>query len=153
MLIFKDEIWGLNSMSLLSIMKEAQVSQSLSVLRFIIDIYKLSAIEICWPSSKVEEIFGIVETGVKIEELVDVDRVKALSNQDHTCSSEIAHTEGHLNNLSSKASKLKVKGGRVLLNREQVEILSRFEEKGSGTGLGEGEEPSQEFDGLCTLLQ
>ena len=45
-----------------------------------INIHKLSTIEICWLSSKVEEIFGVVEAAVKLEELVDVDRVKALSN-------------------------------------------------------------------------
>jgi len=41
-----------------------------------IDIYKLSTIEISWLPSKVEEIFGVAETAAKIEELVDVDRVK-----------------------------------------------------------------------------
>ncbi|KAJ8424535.1 hypothetical protein Cgig2_025752 [Carnegiea gigantea] len=60
-------------------------------------------------SSKVEEIFSVVKTAVKIEELVDVDWVKALSEQDLTCSSEIAHIKDQLNNLSGKASKLKVK--------------------------------------------
>ncbi|KAJ8423940.1 hypothetical protein Cgig2_008567 [Carnegiea gigantea] len=70
-------------------------------------------IEICWLSSKIEEIFGVVDTAVKIEELVDVDRVKALSDQDLTCSSEIAHIEDQLNNLSSKASKLKAKEQEV----------------------------------------
>ena len=47
-----------------------------------IDTYKLSTIEIYWFSSKIEAIFGLVDTAVKIEELVDVDRVKALSDQD-----------------------------------------------------------------------
>jgi len=58
-----------------------------------IDTYKLSTIEIYWFSSKIEAIFGLVDTAVKIEELVDVDRVKALSDQDLTCYSEIAHIE------------------------------------------------------------
>jgi len=55
------------------------------------------------------EIFGVVETAAKIEELVDIGRVKALSDQDLTCFSEITHIEGQLNNLPSEASKLKVK--------------------------------------------
>jgi len=54
-------------------------------------------------SPKIDEIFGIVKTGVKIEELVDVDWVKVLSDQDLTCSSEVAHIKDQLNNLSSKA--------------------------------------------------
>ncbi|KAJ8431103.1 LOW QUALITY PROTEIN: hypothetical protein Cgig2_027410 [Carnegiea gigantea] len=65
---------------------------------------------ICWLSSKIEEIFEVVKTVAKIEELVDVDRVKALSDKDLTCSSEIAYMEGQLNNLSSEALKLKVAG-------------------------------------------
>ncbi|KAJ8439084.1 hypothetical protein Cgig2_009227 [Carnegiea gigantea] len=55
----------------------------------------------------IEEIFGVVETTAKIEELVDVDRVKALSDQDPTYSSKIPYIEGQLNNLSSDTSKLK----------------------------------------------
>ncbi|KAJ8428043.1 hypothetical protein Cgig2_007620 [Carnegiea gigantea] len=112
MLIFKGEIEGLSSMFLLPIVKEellasrARVSQSLSALRSMIDIYKLSTIEIYWFSSKIEEIFSIVETAVKIKDLVYVDRVK-------TCSSKITHIEDQLNNLSSKASKLKVKEQEV----------------------------------------
>ena len=79
-----------------------------------IDIYKLSAIEICWLSSKIEEIFGVVETAAKIKELVDIDRVKVLSDQDLTCCSKIAYIEGQLNNLSSEAPKLKVKKREIL---------------------------------------
>ena len=44
---------------------------------------------------------------VKIEDSVDIDRVKALSDQDLTCSSKITDIEDQLNNLSSEASKLK----------------------------------------------
>jgi len=98
---------------------KARVSQ-LSVLRYMIDIYKLSIIEICWLSSKIEEIFYVVETVAKIEELVDVDRVNALSDQDFTCSFEIAHIEGQLNNLSSKASELKVKEQEILREKERI---------------------------------
>ncbi|KAJ8422972.1 hypothetical protein Cgig2_025564 [Carnegiea gigantea] len=87
----------------------ARVSQSLSALCSMIDICKLNTIEICWLSSKIEEIFGVVETTTKIKELVNVNRVKALSDQDLSCSSKIAHIECHLNNLSCKALKLKVK--------------------------------------------
>ncbi|KAJ8437261.1 hypothetical protein Cgig2_010086 [Carnegiea gigantea] len=53
----------------------ARVSQSLSALCSMIDIYNLGTIEICWLSSKIEEIFGVVEIAAKIEDLVDVDRV------------------------------------------------------------------------------
>ncbi|KAJ8428157.1 hypothetical protein Cgig2_028032 [Carnegiea gigantea] len=67
-----------------------------------------------------KEIFGIVETVVKIENSVDVDQVKALSNQDITCSSEIVHIEDQLNNLSSKASKHKVKEQELLREEEWV---------------------------------
>ncbi|KAJ8429287.1 LOW QUALITY PROTEIN: hypothetical protein Cgig2_016325 [Carnegiea gigantea] len=65
-------------------------------LRSLIDIYKLSTIGMCWLSSKIEEIFGI------IEESVDIDLVNALSDRDLTCSSK-------LNNLSNEASKLRVR--------------------------------------------
>ncbi|KAJ8438664.1 hypothetical protein Cgig2_031629 [Carnegiea gigantea] len=85
-----------------------RVSQSLSALCSMIDIYKL------------KEIFGVVETTIKIEDLVDVDRVKVLSDQDLTCSSEIAHIEDQVNNLSSKASKLKVKKQEVLREEERI---------------------------------
>ncbi|KAJ8426819.1 hypothetical protein Cgig2_022600 [Carnegiea gigantea] len=91
----------------------ARVFQSLSALRSIIDIYNLSTIEICWLSSKIKEIFGI-------EDLVDIDRVKALSDQDLTCSSEITHIEDQLNNLSNEASKLKVKEQEILREEEWI---------------------------------
>ncbi|KAJ8424738.1 hypothetical protein Cgig2_027771 [Carnegiea gigantea] len=157
----------------------ARVSQSLSALHSMIDIYKLSTIEICWLSSRIDEIFGVVETTMKIKELVDVNWIKALSDQDLTCSSEITYIEDQLDNLSNKASKLKVKEQEILREeeriskmredltiQEQFEILSRFKEKGSRigesglgrsgilkvAGFGEGEEPSQEFDWLYNLL-
>ncbi|KAJ8422775.1 hypothetical protein Cgig2_014323 [Carnegiea gigantea] len=76
--------------------------------------------EICWLSSNIEEIFGVVEATVKIEELVDVDRVKALFDHDLTCSSEIADIEDQLNNLFSKATKLKVKEQEVLKKEERI---------------------------------
>jgi len=72
----------------------AQVSQSLSALRSMINIYKLSIIEIYWISCKIKEIFGVVEIVAKIEELADVDRVEVLSSRDLTCSSKIAHVKG-----------------------------------------------------------
>ncbi|KAJ8431943.1 LOW QUALITY PROTEIN: hypothetical protein Cgig2_000002 [Carnegiea gigantea] len=77
-------------------------------------------IKICWLSSKIEEIFGVVETAARIEELVVVDRVKALSDQDLTCSFEIVHIEGRINNLSNEASKLQVKEQEVLREEEQI---------------------------------
>ncbi|KAJ8431910.1 hypothetical protein Cgig2_013658 [Carnegiea gigantea] len=52
----------------------AWVSQSLSALYSMVDIYKLSTMEIYWLSFKIEEIFGIVETIVKIKGIVDIDR-------------------------------------------------------------------------------
>ncbi|KAJ8428336.1 hypothetical protein Cgig2_006522 [Carnegiea gigantea] len=99
---------------------KAHVSQSLSELRSMIDIYKLSTIEIYWLSSKIEETFGVVETIVKIEELVDVDRVKALSSKDLICSLETAHGEGQLNNLSSETSKFKIKEHEILREEERI---------------------------------
>jgi len=51
----------------------AGVFQSLSALHYMIDIYNLNAIMICWLSSKIEEIFGVAESVVKIEDLVDID--------------------------------------------------------------------------------
>ncbi|KAJ8427245.1 hypothetical protein Cgig2_023911 [Carnegiea gigantea] len=78
----------------------------------------------------VEEIFGVVETAVKIEELVDVNRVKALSDQDLACSFEIAHIEGQLNNLLIEAAKLKVKEQELLRDDEQIhKILIEVESK------------------------
>ena len=56
-----------------------------------IDIYKLSTKEIYWLSSKIEEIFGVVKATVNNKKLVDIGWVKALSNQDLTCSSKIFH--------------------------------------------------------------
>jgi len=90
-----------------------------------IDIYNLSTIVICWLSPKIEEIFGAVETVVKIKDLVDVDQVKALSDQDLTCSSEITHIEDQLNNLSSEASKLKVKKQEVLRDEKQIHKIRK----------------------------
>jgi len=57
---------------------------------------------------------------VKIEDFVDIDWVKALSDQDLTCSSEVTHIEDQLNNLSSKASKLKVNEQDVLREEERI---------------------------------
>ena len=57
---------------------------------------------------------------VKIEDLVDIDRVKALSDQNLTCSSEITYIEDQLNNLSNEASKLKVKEQEVLRKDERI---------------------------------
>ena len=85
-----------------------------------IDIYKLSRIEICYISFKIEEIFGIIETTVKIKELVDVDRIKALFDQDLTYSSEIAHIEGQLNKLSSETLRLKVNEKEILREGERI---------------------------------
>ena len=85
-----------------------------------ISVYKLSTIEIFWLSSKVEEIFDIVESVAHIEELVDFDRVKALSDQDLIYSSEIVHIEGQLNILSCEASKLKLKEQEILKEEEQI---------------------------------
>ncbi|KAJ8432610.1 hypothetical protein Cgig2_032891 [Carnegiea gigantea] len=111
MLIFRGGIQGLSFMSFLSITKDsawellarkARVFQSLSALGSMIDVYNLNTIEICWLSSKIEEIFGVAESAVKIKDLV-----KALFDQDLTCSYEITHIEDQLNNLSSEASKLK----------------------------------------------
>ncbi|KAJ8428862.1 hypothetical protein Cgig2_010804 [Carnegiea gigantea] len=66
----------------------------------------------------------------KIEELVDVDRVKVLFDQDLTCSSEIAYIEGQLNNLSSEAPKLKVKKWEILREAEWIrKILIEVESK------------------------
>jgi len=98
----------------------ARVFQSLSALRSMIDIYKPSTIEICWLSSKIEEIFGTVENAAKIEEFVDVDRVQALSDQSLICSSEIARIEGELNNLSGETAKLKVKEQEILREEERI---------------------------------
>ncbi|KAJ8439010.1 hypothetical protein Cgig2_028456 [Carnegiea gigantea] len=77
-------------------------------------------IEICWLSSKIEEIFDVVETVVKIEDLVDINQVKVLSDQDLTCSFEITHIEDQLNNLSNEVSKLKVKEQEVLREEERI---------------------------------
>ena len=63
--------------------------------------------------------FGVVETAAKIEELVDTSRVEALSDQDLTCSSEVAHIKGQLNNLSSEALKVKVEQ-EILREKEQI---------------------------------
>ncbi|KAJ8427015.1 LOW QUALITY PROTEIN: hypothetical protein Cgig2_013333 [Carnegiea gigantea] len=60
-----------------------------SVFPSLIDIYKLSTIEIYWLSSKIEEIFEIVESVVQIEGSADIDRVNTLSDRDLTCSSEM----------------------------------------------------------------
>ncbi|KAJ8438098.1 hypothetical protein Cgig2_015355 [Carnegiea gigantea] len=78
----------------------------------------------------IEEIFGVVETVAKIEELVDVDWVKALSDQDLTCLSEIAQIEGQLNNMSSETSKLRVKEQEILREEERIcNILIEEESK------------------------
>ncbi|KAJ8425340.1 hypothetical protein Cgig2_030499 [Carnegiea gigantea] len=104
----------------------ARIFQSLSALCSMINIYKLSIIEICWLSSKVEEIFGVVEAAAKIEELVDVDRVKALSDQDLTCSSEVVRIKGELNSLSNEAAKLKVKEQEILREEERIRKCERI---------------------------
>ncbi|KAJ8434336.1 hypothetical protein Cgig2_010953 [Carnegiea gigantea] len=51
---------------------------------------------------------------------------KALSNQDLTCSSEIAHIKDQLYNLSSKASKLKVKEQEVLREEEWIHKMKEY---------------------------
>ena len=51
---------------------------------------------------------------------MDIDWVKVFSDQDLTCSFEIAHIEDQLNNLSNKASKLKVKDQEVLREDERI---------------------------------
>ncbi|KAJ8419872.1 hypothetical protein Cgig2_000265 [Carnegiea gigantea] len=111
-------IWSSVLLDLLA--SRAGVSQSLSELHSMIDIYKLSTIEIYWLFSKIEEIFGVVETAVKIADIVDVDRVKVLSDQDLTYSYKIAHIEDQRNNLSNKASKLKVNEQEVLREEERI---------------------------------
>ena len=51
---------------------------------------------------------------------MDVDWFKALSNQDLTCSFEIAHIEGQLNKLSSETLKLKVEEQEILREEERI---------------------------------
>jgi len=99
---------------------KARVSQSLDALRSMISVYKLSMIESFWLSSKIDEIFDVVESVAHIEESVDVDRVKTLSDQDLIYSSEIVHIEGQLNSLSCEASKLKHKELEILKEEEQI---------------------------------
>jgi len=98
----------------------ARVSQSLDALCSMISIYKLSTMEIFGLSSKIEEIFDVVESVVHIEESVNVDRVKTLSNRDLIEYSEIVHIEGQLNSLSCEASKLKHKELEILKEEEQI---------------------------------
>jgi len=98
----------------------ARVSQSLSALCSMTDIYKLSRIEICWLSSKIDEIFNVVKTAIKIEELVDVDQFKAFSDRNLTCSSEIAHIEGQLHGLSNEALEPKVKEQEIFREQERI---------------------------------
>ena len=66
----------------------SRVSQSLTSLCSLINVYKLSTIEICWLSSKIEAIFGITESIAHIEESVDIDWVNILSTRDLSCSFE-----------------------------------------------------------------
>ena len=46
--------------------------------------------------------------------------MKALSDQDLTCSSEIVCIEGELNSLSNEAAKLKVKEQEILREEERI---------------------------------
>jgi len=85
-----------------------------------IDIYKFSAIEICWLSSKIEEIFGIVESVAQIEESVDIDRINTLSDWDLTYSSEIIQIEGQLDNLSNEASNMRLKEHEIVKEDECI---------------------------------
>ena len=85
-----------------------------------IDIYKFSTIEICWLSTKIEEMFSIIKIIAQIEELMDVDRAKVLSKQDLTFSSEIAHIKAQLNNLSSEPSKLIFNEQEILKEEEWI---------------------------------
>ena len=86
----------------------SRVSQSLTALRSLSNVYKLSTIEICRLSSKIEAIFGIAESIAHIEESVDIDWVNILSTRDLSCSSEIVHIEDQLNDLTNDASKLRL---------------------------------------------
>ncbi|KAJ8423786.1 LOW QUALITY PROTEIN: hypothetical protein Cgig2_023108 [Carnegiea gigantea] len=61
--------------------------------------YSLSSI--CWLSSKIEEIFGIVESVAQIEESVDIDR-------------------GQLDNLSNEASNMRLKEQEILKEEERI---------------------------------
>ncbi|KAJ8449243.1 LOW QUALITY PROTEIN: hypothetical protein Cgig2_021707 [Carnegiea gigantea] len=117
----------------------ARVSQSLSALRSMIEICKLNIIEICWLSSKIEEIFSVVEIGAKIKELMNVDQVKLYLTKISLLILKLLTLK--LNNLSNEASKLQVKEWEVLRAderirkiKEQAEVLSRFEEKGNEIG-------------------
>jgi len=98
----------------------SRVSQSLTALHSLIDVYKLSTIEICWLSSKIEAIFGIAESIAHIEESVDIDRVNILSAQDLSCSSEIAHIEDQLNGLTNEASKLRLREQEISKEEERI---------------------------------
>ncbi|KAJ8433481.1 LOW QUALITY PROTEIN: hypothetical protein Cgig2_004419 [Carnegiea gigantea] len=102
-----------------------QVFQSLSALHSMIDIYKLSAIEICWLSSKMEEIFEIAESVTQIQKSVDIDWVNTLSDQDLTCSSEIVHIKGQLDNLSNESSKLRLKEQEILKEEKRISKMQK----------------------------
>ncbi|KAJ8439610.1 hypothetical protein Cgig2_017177 [Carnegiea gigantea] len=72
----------------------------------------LNTIEICWLSSNIKEIIAIVETVAQIKKIIDVDRVKFLSDQDLTFSSEIVHIKGELSNLPLKLQSIDLRSRR-----------------------------------------
>ncbi|KAJ8421216.1 hypothetical protein Cgig2_011604 [Carnegiea gigantea] len=69
---------------------------------------------------KVEETFSATKIITKIEELVDIPRLRLLSSQDSAYNSEIAHMEDKLKELSIKALELELKEKEILREEERL---------------------------------
>ncbi|KAJ8446007.1 hypothetical protein Cgig2_012351 [Carnegiea gigantea] len=103
------------------LMASGQISLAPTILGYIYHGLGEAASDPDHPSkANIEKRFGAVETSTKIEEIVDVDRVKALCNQDLTCSSKILYIEGQLDNLSNEASKLRLKEQEILKEEKRI---------------------------------
>ncbi|KAJ8438444.1 LOW QUALITY PROTEIN: hypothetical protein Cgig2_027124 [Carnegiea gigantea] len=131
---------------------EREFLNSMSALRSMIDIYKISTIEICF----IEDIFGVVETIAKIEELINVDRLCL------TRISLVLLKITRIEELEAKEKEIFKGGGEDSPNARGFDHLTaKFEEKESGIDLVEAgfsklqdlekeKGPSQEYEWLWT---
>ncbi|KAJ8441660.1 hypothetical protein Cgig2_019047 [Carnegiea gigantea] len=71
---------------------------------------------------QVEEAFNVAEIVAKIEGLVDIQRLHLLSSQDSAYTSEIAHMEDNLKELSSDTLELECKEKEILKEKERLRV-------------------------------
>jgi len=105
-----------------------------------IDGSQLGTTEICWLTSRAEEVFNVVEIVANTKELVDTQWFNHLFSQDSICSYEITQIENNLKELSTKALELRLMEKEILKEEEHIcKMWEDFLDRKQKLVIAEGE--------------